>query len=401
MYVNSTISKEELQKLFSLDDLGLSTSIDEELVYQVTDYTPKVFDQLGYREQEEVTMLAKQVAKEKSLLIYQEMRFKSLERQKPMFLSFDLANDEATNIPWILENFNAHTDLTVVVGDGNVGKTFMLLDLAFAAISNKPFANQFDCLHPAKVLMIVGEGTQGIKHRIKGACNKWGYNQVPTEFLITDKMPNFSQGIGIVDLQLELKQLDFSPDVIIIDTLSTAMGGKDENSNSNISQTFSHMKLLARPYGASIIVSHHTAKYDDGMFRGASAIRDNADNLYILQKQKRNNYSTLKIAKQRDGKPFNTIAFEIKDNDRGYPYIEWLDASSRKDNKFGKTDKDKVLSNLGIFETMTFIELINAMGKEVTPDYRKNFKAKVLKPLIDSGELLEVEGVYSLSESLV
>lgn len=396
MYVNNNISLEELQSLFSLDDLGLSTSIDEELVYQVTDYTPKVFDQLGYREQEEVTMLAKQVAKEKSLLIYQEMIFKSLERQKPMFLSFDLANDEATNIPWILENFNAHTDLTVVVGDGNVGKTFMLLDLAFAAISNKQFANQFDCVHPAKVLMIVGEGTQGIGHRIKGVCQKYGYKNIPAEFLITDKMPNFSQGLGIIDLQLELKQRNFNPDIIIIDTLSTAMGGKDENSNSNISQTFSLMKLLARPYDASIIVSHHTAKYDSGIFRGASAIRDNADNLYIMQK--RNDLSTLKIAKQRDGKPFNTIAFEIKDNDKGYPFIEWKDPTNRKDGKLEKTDKEKILFHLTFVDSASIDDLLEVLEKEANKTNRANLKRRSITELLEDEKIVELEsGDYALA----
>ena len=221
--------------------------------------------------------------------------------------------------------------------------------------------------------------------------------------MLCDFMPDFATGVGIFDLQMKLEKQGFRPDIIIIDTLSAALKGKNENDNSAVSKAFQLMKVLARPYNASLIVSHHTQKSSVTMYRGASAIRGNADNVYTLTKRQSKDsdesWSVLAVSKQRDSKAFANIGFQIKDTEDKLPFIEWYDSTNRKDGKLSLTEGELIIRHLMNNSEATLLELLDYLGKENTVVTRRNLKNITLKKLVLSGEILETEdGKYTLAE---
>lgn len=390
---------------WSIEDLfGIDISVNQEVVFDMIDIKTTQWESLDYFSKQELTKLAQKKADDTAKLLLLECRFEDEQRSKDPFVVYDFEDEDSIAIPWIFEGFSAQDDLSILVGDSNVGKSFLLLDLAFAAITNKPFANQFNCSSSKKVLYIVGEGLPAFGKRVKGVARKYGLKQFPhDQLMICDFMPDFATGVGIFDLQMKLEKQGFRPDIIIIDTLSAALKGKNENDNSAVSKAFQLMKVLARPYNASLIVSHHTQKSSVTMYRGASAIRGNADNVYTLTKRQSKDsdesWSVLAVSKQRDSKAFANIGFQIKDTEDKLPFIEWYDSTNRKDGKLNLTEGELIIRHLMNHSEATLLELLDYLGKENTVVTRRNLKNITLKKLVLNGEILETEeGKYTLAE---
>lgn len=72
--------------------------------------------------------------------------------------------------------------------------------------------------------------------------------------------------------------------LVIVDTLK-ACNDADENKATEMKPIFDKLKLLRRQ-GLTIIALHHTAKGDDGKFRGSSVIQDQADHCLVMHKVK-------------------------------------------------------------------------------------------------------------------
>lgn len=70
--------------------------------------------------------------------------------------------------------------------------------------------------------------------------------------------------------------------LVIVDTLK-ACNDADENKATEMKPIFDKLKQLRRQ-GLTIIELHHTAKGDDGKFRGSNVIQDQADHCLVLHK---------------------------------------------------------------------------------------------------------------------
>jgi hypothetical protein len=62
--------------------------------------------------------------------------------------------------------------------------------------------------------------------------------------------------------------------MITLDTLSRALGGADENSNTDIAIVMNNCERIAHATGAAVVILHHTTK-DGQAYRGASALKNN------------------------------------------------------------------------------------------------------------------------------
>ena len=111
-----------------------------------------------------------------------------------------------------------------------------------------------------------------------------------------------------------LKKDNFSPGLIIVDTLSRVAVGADENSAKDMGQVVAGFDDLKRRLDATVLVIHHTRK-DGGSERGSSALRGAADVMIACEKRESITSQQgvgLTCAKMRDGEPFKTISVSLE-----------------------------------------------------------------------------------------
>ena len=83
--------------------------------------------------------------------------------------------------------------------------------------------------------------------------------------------------------------------LIIIDSLSACCGNLDENSNTDMRTFMDFADKLS--HICTTFVIHHKGKSENTEFRGASIIKDRADNFFVMDKS-----GEIKITKNRSGR---------------------------------------------------------------------------------------------------
>jgi hypothetical protein len=83
--------------------------------------------------------------------------------------------------------------------------------------------------------------------------------------------------------------------LVIIDSLSACCGNLDENSNTDMRTFMDFADKLS--HICTTFVIHHKGKSENTEFRGASIIKDRADNFFVMDKS-----GEIKISKNRSGR---------------------------------------------------------------------------------------------------
>jgi hypothetical protein len=170
-----------------------------------------------------------------------------------------------------------------LIGASSVGKTFTAIDLGLAVATGR----ETWCgrrVKPGAVLHVAFEGGGGARNRLLAASQAHG--DPGDKFAILDTVPPLnrttekaeSDGVStIVAAAIQLAATAEMPvALIIIDTLSAAAAGDDENAAGDMSAFVAKAKAIATRTGAAVLIIHHTGKDKNGM-RGSSALRSNAD----------------------------------------------------------------------------------------------------------------------------
>lgn len=182
--------------------------------------------------------------------------------------------------------------MTVFYGESNVGKTFAAMDLAFHVASGLPWAGMKTT--QAGVAYVAAEGGVGAKRRVLalvrkyGTCDSFHILQAPVDLLHADAdlRPLIEAirdigGIGGIGL-------------VVIDTLSRALAGGDENSSTDMGALVRHFDALREAVSAHLLIVHHTGKDRAKGARGHSLLRAATDTEIEISE------GQIKVTKQRD-----------------------------------------------------------------------------------------------------
>jgi hypothetical protein len=195
-------------------------------------------------------------------------------------------------------------------GPSSAGKTFVAFDLAMAiAMGRERWCGRR--VKPGAVLHVAFEGGKGSRKRLLAAALEHGD---PGEMLsILDNAPPLNRegdqaGVAmIVAAAAELSANSGSRvSLIVIDTLSAAAAGDDENAAADMSAFVAKLKQVAERTGAAVLAIHHTGKDRMSGMRGSSALRGNADFVIELTETKE-----LAIEKCREGRTGPLATFEL------------------------------------------------------------------------------------------
>jgi len=160
---------------------------------------------------------------------------------------------EPPEYEWLVHGLICKGDTTLLVGEPNVGKSWISLSLAVAMIDEHDKWLDFDLHNHGKVLYIDEENPHDVVyHRLHqlGATNLDNMRYLHTQGVRLDR--HFDR---LLD-----EAIAFEPKMIVLDSL-TRLHTQDENSAGQMAKLFNDsINVLCRESGAAVIILHHTNK---------------------------------------------------------------------------------------------------------------------------------------------
>ncbi len=233
------------------------------------------------------------------------------------FKALDLSDTyKPRPVNWMIEGLVGQGDITIMVGDPNVGKSWLAMALGVALAQGQPDFLGYPLHNHGRVLIVDEENPEDVV-----------YNRLFKLGLTNSDLPNFrylhDQGVRLdrePDALLEEAEL-FEPTLIIIDSM-TRVHTEDENNAGAMSRLFNDgIKPLSRKTGATVLLLHHKTKSRDGssytQMRGSADIGAGIDTgLDVTQVVP--GFMQMKQFKSRRQLPGPPINIRLEDTEDGH-----------------------------------------------------------------------------------
>jgi 5S rRNA maturation endonuclease (ribonuclease M5) len=212
-------------------------------------------------------------------------------------------------IEWLVEGILPARGVGFLVGAGGSGKTFCALHICLAILNGENLWGH-KTTNRGDIYYLAHEGLYGLAQRTEVALI---YHDFKDDGLIFGE-----RGAKLtVDDDIELILAD-APNLglIVLDTMSKSVAGKDENSNSDMAEAVERASRLADGLGCFVLIIDHVGKEGSKKGpRGASAKPDNADTVLMLSTDKtsKSRPAKLRVTKQREGPDDKEFSFQLKE----------------------------------------------------------------------------------------
>ena len=100
--------------------------------------------------------------------------------------------------------------------------------------------------------------------------------------------------------------------LVVIDTLSKATSGIDENSNAEMALAIERAYRLANAWNCFVAIVAHTGKDETRGTRGASALKANVDSVLAVRRSGNSRHVSLTIEKQKDADDHLQLDFKME-----------------------------------------------------------------------------------------
>ena len=245
---------------------------------------------------------------------------------------------------WIVDQVFGTGDLVMLYGPPGSGKTFVLIDLVFAASLGRDFARRFDVAKPLNVAYCAGEGIGGLSQRFAAAAAAYQTEALPG-FAFYENVPQLFSDDGdtmdrfIVEQLARQEQGGQAIDLLVIDTLHSATVGAEENSAKDMGVVRDRCLHAARALGCAVLLAHHTNKAGNGE-RGSSSLRGAMDCMIEL-KEFGQKYA-MHCAKLKDGEQWKPQPFDLITPDIDIESVRvWWDEPGEIDDASAKGKQHK------------------------------------------------------------
>jgi hypothetical protein len=203
---------------------------------------------------------------------------------------------------------------SLTYGASNVGKSFWILDLAVSVATGRPFRDELE-VDQGGVLYLALEGKIGMQNRLETLKRRGVLAADSPLFVSHDHVEltsgTYGQRVAETCRKIE-REKGVSPCLIIIDTLSRAMGGGDENASRDMMVAVGEIDLIRGETGAHVMIIHHTGKDETRGARGSSTLRAAVDTEIELSRPEGSLITTARVTKQRDFQIGNPMPFSLE-----------------------------------------------------------------------------------------
>jgi len=213
--------------------------------------------------------------------------------------------------------------VSVVYGESNSGKSFWALSLAAGVASGTDWRDKE--VERGGVIYLCLEGERGIQNRIELLKRKNHLSNsdpfhilpVPVNFLHgEDREKLVATVVGLA------KEANIPVRLVIVDTLSRAMPGGNENGVEDMTELIATVDAVKNETEAHVMLIHHCGKIAAKGARGHSSLRAAVDTEIELIHDKKHNISVATVTKQRDLEggdvfPFKLDVVGLGEDDKG------------------------------------------------------------------------------------
>lgn len=229
------------------------------------------------------------------------------------FFWFDEAepNLEANDF---VEGLLTTTAMSVIYGPSNCGKTFFVVDLALHVAWGREWRGR--AVDRGAVVYLSLEGSQGIRNRLAAFRKHHGIDEslpfvaMPQPVNLLDSAADVDAVIALVLHVAHVTNMPVS--MVIIDTLSRAMAGGNENSPEDMTALIGNCDRIRHATGSHVCIVHHSGKDDAKGARGHSSLRAATDTEIEIKRDPELTISAVRIAKQRDLEAADPFQFSLK-----------------------------------------------------------------------------------------
>jgi len=201
----------------------------------------------------------------------------------------------------LVEGMLIEGGMTVVYGDSNTGKSFLVLDMVAHISLGRPWFGKR--VKKRAVVYLAAESPRSIMDRARALEEQLG-TKLDDLFIVNCPIdlhdPN-GDTAAVVDT-IEAIERDFNVSIgcVVADTLARVMGGGDENKAIDMGTVVKHIDLIRAATQAQFIVIHHTGKDSAKGARGSSSLRAATDTEIEVSDPGNGNPKEFKVTKQRD-----------------------------------------------------------------------------------------------------
>jgi hypothetical protein len=187
------------------------------------------------------------------------------------------------------------------------GKTFLVLDLVMSIASGKEWFGHK--VRQAPVVYAALEGEHGIANRVRAYRKTIG--DPPKDFIKVMTQPidirSFATRKRFVKT---INDVGFLAPVVIIDTLSQAAPGADENSPVDMGRIIQAVKEIQRELGGLVVLVHHSGKDQAAGMRGHSSLLAALD--AVVEVTRNGEARSWIASKVKDGSDKSSHPFALK-----------------------------------------------------------------------------------------
>lgn len=263
------------------------------------------------------------------------------------------------SVRWLIKHLLPADSVGVAFGASGTFKSFIALDMALHAAHGLAWCGKKTAKQG--VVYVAGEGGAGLWNRIDAWHRVRGLGP-PEHFRVCIHALLLDNAQHSTALRKEIEALPFVPGLIVVDTQSQTFAG-DENSATEVAGYYRRLSAdLRAPFGAAVLVIHHTGHAVMERPRGSSAILANVDVVFSLARESELGMSAvLEVRKQKDGDRLEPMAFELErvvlGHDEDGEEVSSLVASYRE-----LVDIDALVATSGARESVYEKAVLGAFG---------------------------------------
>lgn len=205
--------------------------------------------------------------------------------------------------------------MTVVYGPSNCGKTFFCTDLALHVATGRKWRGRE--IDPGGVIYCALEGSHGISNRVAAFRKRHGLDGFEVPFAIIPVSldllnPDADTSRLIAAIQAAAAMFAMPVKLVVLDTLSRAMSGGNENSPEDMGALVSNGDRVRQATGAHVLWVHHSGKDQAQGARGHSLLRAATDTEIEISRPDKDSPSTARVTKQRELEIDGTWTFALE-----------------------------------------------------------------------------------------
>ena len=211
----------------------------------------------------------------------------------------------------LIEDLLNQEGMSVIYGESNTGKTFIALKMGYCVATGSKF--QKKRTEQGAVVYVAAESGRSVLDRVQGLkqffnLDKFDMAIVPCPI---DLLRPNGDTEELIDLIEDVSRAKGKVKFVIIDTLSRALSGGNENSPDDMGNLVRHLDKIRHTLKTHLCIIHHSGKDRARGARGHSLLRAATDTELEVANH------VIRARKQRDMEEGIPIAFELITVDLG------------------------------------------------------------------------------------